>query len=114
MAMLSKAARGLRRYYNRLLPRMEPPSMVSTAPLTWLLARLARKTTAPAMSSGRPRRLFGLASASACSPPCSSISPLAILDGKKPGAMALQRMCRGPSSTARFLVRWMAAALEAE
>jgi hypothetical protein len=47
-------------------------------------------------------------------PPDISINPFAILEGKKPGAIAFTRMPRGPSSTARFLVRWMTAALEAE
>ena len=44
----------------------------------------------------------------------ASINPLAILDGKNPGAMELQRMCRGPSSIARLRARWIAAALEVE
>lgn len=100
--------------YSRLRPNTLPPSTVTTAPFTWLLALLAKNTTVPAISSGRPSLLFGFASASAFSPPCNSMRPLAIFDGKKPGAMALHRICRGPSSTARFFVRWMTAALEAE
>lgn len=67
----------------------------------------------PAMSSGLPSRLLGLASASISVPPAISIRPLAILEGKKPGEMLLTRMPRGASSTARFLVRWMAAAFDA-
>jgi hypothetical protein len=42
------------------------------------------------------------------------MSPDAIFEGKNPGAMALVRMCLGPSSTAKFLARWMTAAFDAE
>jgi hypothetical protein len=65
------------------------------------------------MSSGLPSLLLGLASAKACVPPERAINPLAILVGKKPGAMLLQRMPRGPNSTAKLRVRCSAAALEA-
>lgn len=64
-----------------------------------------------AISSGRPSRPFGCAAASASSPPFLAISPDAIFEGMNPGAMLLQRMCRGPSSTARLRVRWIAAAV---
>lgn len=37
--------------------------------------------------------------------------PEAIFEGKKPGAMLLQRMCLGPSSTAKLRVKWIAAAV---
>ena len=36
------------------------------------------------------------------------------MEGKNPGAMLLQRIFLGPSSTARFRVRWITAAFEAE
>lgn len=90
-----------------------PPSRVMLAPFRWLDALEERYTTAAAISSGLPNRLFGLASAIAFVPPVISIKPLAILEGKKPGAMLLTRMPRGPSSTARLRVRCRAAALEA-
>lgn len=67
-----------------------------------------------AKSSGTPNLLFGVISASASMPPESSMRPFAILVGKKPGAMAVVKMCSGPSSTARFLVSEIAAALLAE
>jgi hypothetical protein len=34
--------------------------------------------------------------------------------GKKPGAIAFTRIPRGPSSTARFFVKWITAAFDAE
>lgn len=67
-----------------------------------------------AKSSGTPNLLFGVISASALVPPESSMRPFAILVGKKPGAIAVVKMCSGPSSTARFLVSDNAAALLAE
>lgn len=95
------------------LPQTLPPSITMLAPFRWLDAREDRYTTVPAMSSGFPKRLFGFASASDWTPPVSSINPFAIFVGKKPGEMLLTRMPRGPSSTARFFVRWIAAALDA-
>lgn len=80
----------------------------------WLLALLERKTTRPAISSGLPNLPLGFLAPAASSPPARPISPLAILDGKKPGAIAFVKMCRGPNSTAKFLARWMTAALDAE
>jgi hypothetical protein len=47
-------------------------------------------------------------------PPPAPIMPSAILEGKKPGARPLTKMCRGPSSTARLRARCRTAALEAE
>lgn len=97
--------------YNIPLPHNPPPSTVTHAPLIWLAARLARNTTVPAISSGRPRRPFGFCCATASSPPCLAIRPEAIFEGKKPGAMLLLRMWRGPRSTARLRVRWITAAV---
>lgn len=77
----------------------------------WLAARLERNTTVPAISSGRPSRPLGFCRAISSAPPLSSIRPEAIFEGKKPGAMLLHRMWRGPSSTARLRVRWIAAAV---
>jgi hypothetical protein len=68
----------------------------------------------PAMSSGSPRRFRGLSSRSCWSPPSNSINPFASLEGKNPGATVLQVMFLGPSSMARFLERWCAAALDTE
>ena len=99
--------------YNFDLPSTLPPSITMWAPFKWLDALEHRYTTVPAISSGFPSLLFGLASASACVPPVNAIRPFAILVGKKPGAMLLQRIPRGPSSTARFRVRWSAAAFDA-
>lgn len=98
--------------YSLPLLHNPPPSKVIQAPLTWVAARLDRYTTAPAISSGLPSLPLGFILAIASTPPCLSISPEAILEGKKPGAMLLQRMCRGPNSTARLRVRWIAAAME--
>ena len=83
------------------------------APFKWLAALEHKNTTTPATSSGLPRRLFGLESASFCVPPVNSINPFAIFVGKNPGAMLLTRMPLGPSSTAKFRVKCSAAALEA-
>ena len=101
------------RTYSFGLPSTAPPSIGITAPFKWLPARLARYTTNAAISSGLPSLPFGFSFAIASCPPFASIKPFAIFEGKKPGAMALQTMCRGPSSTARFFVRWMTAAFEA-
>jgi hypothetical protein len=65
------------------------------------------------MSSGVPSLLFGVASASCCVPPDNSIKPFAIFVGKKPGAIALQRIPCGASSTAKLRVMCSAAAFEA-
>ena len=100
--------------YSFPLDHRPPPSMVTQAPLIWLAALLAKNTTVPAISSGRPNLPFGFALAISASPPCAAIRPEAILEGKKPGAMLLQRMWRGPSSTARLRVRWIAAAERGE
>ena len=78
--------------YSLDLPHTEPPSRVIHAPLQWLPARLARYTTAPAISSGLPSLPFGFCFAICSAPPCKSIRPEAIFEGKKPGAMLLQRM----------------------
>lgn len=96
--------------YNMPLPHNPPPSTVTHAPLMWLAARLAKNTTVPAISSGRPKRPFGFSCATTSSPPCLAMRPEAILEGKKPGAMLLLRMWRGPRSTARLRVRWITAA----
>lgn len=96
--------------YNLPLDHKAPPSIAIFAPLRWLAALLHRYTTVPAISSGIPSLPLGFCFAISSSPPCSSIKPDAILEGKKPGAMLLQRMWRGPSSTARLRVRWIAAA----
>ena len=91
--------------YKFALPHNAPPSIVTQVPLQCPPALLAKYTTAPAISSGRPSLRFGFCAASFFSPPCISISPLAILLGKNPGAIELQIIWRGPSSTARFRVR---------
>lgn len=97
--------------YNLPLDHNAPPSIAIFAPLRWLAALLHKYTTVPAISSGIPSLPLGFCFAISSSPPWSSMRPDAILEGKKPGAMLLQRMCRGPSSTARLRVRWMAAAV---
>ena len=56
---------------------------------------------------------MGVASASCCVPPDNSIRPFAIFVGKKPGAIALQRIPCGASSTAKLRVMCRAAAFEA-
>jgi hypothetical protein len=63
------------------------------------------------MSSGLPTRPFGFALSSASSPPLRSINTAAILLMKNPGAIALTRIWRGPSSIARLRARCMTAAL---
>lgn len=65
------------------------------------------------MSDGCPIRRLGFSFASASMPPIASMRPFAMREGKKPGAMALHMMWRGPSSTARWWMRWMTAAFEA-
>jgi hypothetical protein len=92
------------------LPQSAPPSRTMLLPLICVAAREERYTTAPAMSSGLPSLPLGCCFAITSAPPWMSIKPDAILEGKKPGDMLLQRMCRGPSSTARLRVRWIAAA----
>jgi hypothetical protein len=69
------------------------------------LALLLKNTTNPAMSSGFPSLLLGLLAANCSSPPVRLMSPLAIFEGKNPGAIALTKICLGPSSTAKFLAR---------
>jgi hypothetical protein len=87
------------------LAHTSPPSTVIVAPLMCELALLLRKTTNPAISSGFPSLLLGLLAANCSSPPVRLIRPLAILEGKNPGAIALTKMCLGPSSTAKFFAR---------
>jgi hypothetical protein len=96
------------------LARTSPPSTTIFAPLTWELALLDKNTTKPAISSAFPNLKLGFCAASNSAPPLKSNSPFAILLGKKPGDIELTRTCRGPNSTARFLVRWIAAAFDAE
>ena len=62
------------------------------------------------MSSRRPSLPLGFNLPISSTPPVISNRPEAIFEGKKPGAMLLQRMWRGPSSTERFRVRWITAA----
>src|SRR6266571_1849617 len=64
------------------------------------------------MSSGRPIRRSGAASAIA-SPNDRSVAAI-ILDSNGPGATALTVTCLGPSSLASTLVRWCSPALLAE
>jgi hypothetical protein len=56
----------------------------------------------PAISSGSPKRLRGLASSSSAVPPNFSIKPEANLLGKNPGATIFAVIFLGPSSIARF------------
>jgi hypothetical protein len=96
------------------LAHTSPPSTVIVAPLMCELALLLKNTTKPAISSGFPNLLLGFLAASVSMPPVRLISPLAILLGKNPGAIALTKICLGPSSTARFFARWITAAFDAE
>jgi hypothetical protein len=96
------------------LAHTSPPSTVIVAPLICELALLLKNTTKPAISSGFPSLLLGFFAANSSAPPVKLINPLAILLGKNPGAIALTKICLGPSSTARFFARWITAALEAE
>jgi len=100
--------------YNCDLCHNCPPSTGTVAPFTCPLALLAKNTTNPAISSGLPNLPVGFLLANASGPPMASINPFAMRVGKKPGAMELQRMCLGPSSMARWFIRWITAALEAE
>jgi len=100
--------------YNCDLCHNCPPSTGTVAPFTCPLALLAKNTTNPAISSGLPNLPVGFLLANASVPPMASINPFAMRVGKKPGAMELQRMCLGPSSMARWFIRWITAALEAE
>jgi hypothetical protein len=59
----------------------------------------------PAISSGSPRRLRGLAFSNSFVPPSLSINPEASLLGKNPGATTFDVIFLGPNSTARFRPR---------
>jgi hypothetical protein len=96
------------------LAHTSPPSTVTVAPLICELALLDKNTTNSAISSGFPNLLLGSFAAISSAPPLSSNNPEAIFEGKNPGAIAFTRICLGPNSTARFLVRWITAAFEAE
>src|SRR6187402_1894143 len=87
---------------HRLNPlARKPPSTGSTAPLVKLAASDARYTHAPANSSVRPKRAWGVRKSSSCprSVPCNSLELSSV--GNTPGAMALTHTPRGPHSTAR-------------
>lgn len=96
------------------LAHTSPPSTVIVAPLICELALLDKNTTSPAISSAFPSLLLGLLAAKASAPPLKSSNPFAIFEGKNPGAIEFTRICLGPNSTAKFLARWMTAALDAE
>lgn len=88
----------------------EPGLSQNKSTLTWKTytyfpAAEHRKTATPAMSSASPSLPKGLSLLSSSMPPRLLIKPWASLEGKKPGAMTLDVMFRGPSSTARFLPR---------
>ena len=91
--------------HSDALAHMLPPSITMFAPLRCAPARLHKYTIVPAISSGSPSFRFGTMAAMFSAPPRISSRPLAILEGKKPGAMLLTRMCRGPSSTAKLRVK---------
>src|SRR4029079_13925816 len=82
------------------IPR--PPSTASTSPVTNAAASDTRKRTARATSSGSPSRPSGVAPriASRAASGRASVSSVAMY----PGAMALTRMPREPSSLASDLV----------
>lgn len=104
------------KFYNlESLPavNLAPPSTATLTPLTYFPAGEHRKVATPPISSGSPNLPRGLSWLRLSSPPRLLIRPCASLLGKKPGAMELDVMLRGPSSTARFLARWSAAALDA-
>lgn len=64
-----------------------------------------RNTATPAISSGSPSLPRGLSLLSSSTPPRLLMRPWASFDGKKPGAMMLDVMFFGPSSTAKFRAR---------
>lgn len=98
-------------FSNALDPNILPPSKTIVSPLICPPALLLKNTTAAAISSARPTLPFGFALFSASIPPLFSISPFAIFEGKKPGAIPLTRIPLGPSSMARLRARWRTAAL---
>ena len=73
-----------------------PPSAATIEPVTHAAASEARNTTIDATSSGRPARPSGYAGNSVGSGSGSAVT--------QPGLMALTRILRGPSSTARCFV----------
>lgn len=72
---------------------------------TYLPAAEHKNTATPAMSSGSPSRPMGLSLLSSSIPPRLSMRPCASLDGKKPGAMMLDVIFLGPSSTEKLRAR---------
>ncbi len=82
---------------------MMPPSMASMAPLMNAASSESRNAAALATSSGVPLRLSGICFVR--SSYCSGVTKPSVAGvGTLPGAMALTRMPRGPSSPASTLV----------
>ena len=84
---------------------VQPPSTISTSPVTYDEASDTRKTTGPTSSSARPRRANGVSSRIACSF-ASSCSPAApgMNTSMYAGEKALTRMPCGAHSSASDLV----------
>ncbi len=92
-------------------PQSAPPSTASTLPVTKLEASEARNTAAPATSSGSATRPRALAAVKRRRSSGSSTSTREKSVRTSPGAMALTRIPRGPSSRASTRVVAMRAAL---
>ena len=88
-----------------------PPSILRVWPVLKLADLPVRKSMAPVMSSGLPRRPRAVRRAIRAS--CSSGSVLERSVSRKPGAIAFTRIPRGPSSRARLRAKPSSAALVA-